>query len=125
ILVTYADTMFVPSLARAQNSGIGLPDGRSVKAPAAPDRPSPHLPTADNPSAHSQPVADYPDSASHREGTWRSLPKDFLQDQKDVWLFPMQLAKGNHWAPTLAVTGATAGLILADPHVMPYFQTHT
>src|SRR5205085_7249920 len=89
------------------------------------DSPSPDPPAADNPSAHSHSAADYPDSASRREVTWRSLPKDFLHDQKDIWLFPMQLAKRNHWAPTLAVTGATAGLIVADPHVMPYFQTHT
>jgi len=26
--------------------------------------------------------------------------------------------------PTLAISGGTAGLIVADPHVMPYFQSH-
>lgn len=36
----------------------------------------------------------------------------------------MQLAKGHHWLPTLSITGVTAGLIVADPHVMPYFQDH-
>jgi hypothetical protein len=48
------------------------------------------------------------------------LPGDFLHDQ----LFPGQLAKGRHWLPTLAITGVTAGLIVADPHVMPYFRSH-
>ena len=57
--------------------------------------------------------------------SWRSLPKDFLQDQKSIWLFPTQLAKGNHWFPTLAIVGGTAGLIAADPHAMPYFRSHT
>ena len=26
--------------------------------------------------------------------------------------------------PTMAITAGTAGLIVADPHVMPYFRTH-
>jgi membrane-associated phospholipid phosphatase len=80
---------------------------------------------------------DLPDSPSYerararhgerqaeRETTWRSLPRDFLEDQKAIWSFPAQLAEGHHWAPTLAIAGATAGLIVADPHVMPYFRSH-
>ena len=58
--------------------------------------------------------------------SWRSLPKDFLHDQKAIWLlFPAQLAKGHHWLPTLAIAGGTAGLIVADPHAMPYFRSHS
>jgi hypothetical protein len=58
--------------------------------------------------------------------TWRSLPKDFLHDQKAIWLlFPARLAKGHDWFPTLAIAGGTAGLIVADPHVMPYFRSHS
>ena len=64
------------------------------------------------------------DPGSRREVSWRSLPKNFLQDQKRVWLFPAQLAKGRHWVPTLAISGLTAGLLVADPHAMPYFETH-
>jgi len=65
------------------------------------------------------------DPASERQVTWHSLPKDFLTDQKAIWTFPVQLAKGRHWVPTLAVTGVTAGLIVADPHAMPYFRSHS
>src|SRR6267378_145542 len=57
-----------------------------------------------------------------REVSWRRLPRNFLQDQKDVWLFPLQLGKGRHWVPTIAVTGVTAGLIAADAHDTPYFR---
>jgi len=57
-----------------------------------------------------------------REVSWHSLPRNFLQDQKDVWLFPIRVAQGRHWRPTLAMTGATAGLIAADPHDTPYFR---
>lgn len=64
------------------------------------------------------------DPASERQVTWHSLPKDFLHDQKGIWLFPVQLAKGKHWLPAVTITGVTAGLIVADPHAMPYFHTH-
>ena len=91
-----------PNWACAQNDYSDLPD-----SPSAVDR-----------SQHDG------DSPSDREVSWRSLPGDFLHDQKDIWLFPGQLAKGRHWLPTLAITGVTAGLIVADPHVMPYFRSH-
>jgi membrane-associated phospholipid phosphatase len=83
-----------------------------------------HADLPDDPSHVSRYSTDRNDSPSEREVTWRSLPKDFLHDQKDIWLFPGQLAKGRHWLPTLAIIGGTAGLIVADPHAMPYFQSH-
>lgn len=64
------------------------------------------------------------DDATTRHATWRSLPMDFLHDQKDIWLFPTQLARGRHWIPTLAIAGGTVGLLYADPHIMPYFAKH-
>ena len=77
----------------------------------------------DSPS-HTAASADPNDSPTQRETTWRSLPGDFLHDQKGIWTFPGQLAKGHHWAPTVAITGITAGLIFGDPHAMPYFRHH-
>lgn len=66
-----------------------------------------------------------PERANERVVTWKSLPGDFLHDQKDIWgVFPNQMAHGRHWVPVLAVSGITAGLIFADPHVMPYFRSH-
>jgi membrane-associated phospholipid phosphatase len=59
---------------------------------------------------------------AERDVSWRTLPRDFLLDQKAIWLFPVRLAQGRHWLPALAVTGATAGLIAADPHDTPYFR---
>jgi membrane-associated phospholipid phosphatase len=83
-------------------------------AAGLPDSPAPQLPRA----------APASDAASARQETWRTLPMDFLHDQKEVWLFPTQLAKGRHWIPTLAIGGGTVGLLYADPHVMPYFAKH-
>ena len=78
----------------------------------------------DNPSPASSPAQDHKNSPSNREVSWRSLPRDFLHDQKDIWLFPAQLARGRHWFPTVAVAGVTGGLIVADSHAMPYFRNH-
>ena len=57
-----------------------------------------------------------------REVSWRRLPRNFFEDQKDIWLFPVQLGKGRHWVPTIAVTGVTGALIAADAHDTPYFR---
>jgi membrane-associated phospholipid phosphatase len=78
----------------------------------------------DAPSAAARSGESGTQSSAGREVTWRSLPRDFLHDQKEIWLFPTQLARGRHWIPTLAVVGGTAGLIVADPHIMPYFREH-
>ena len=59
-----------------------------------------------------------------REATWRSMPGDFLHDQKDLWTFPWRLAHGKYLLPTAIVVGGTVGLIYADPHVMPYFRNN-
>lgn len=88
-------------------------------------------------AAGAQATSELPDSPSRvsatsrdndvpyeRKTSWHRLPKDFLHDQKALWLFPIQLAKGRHLVPTFAVTGLTAGLIVADPHAMPYFRSH-
>jgi membrane-associated phospholipid phosphatase len=79
----------------------------------------------DSPSHRKEANGEGSDSPSNREVSWRSLPKDFVHDQKGIWLlFPAQLAKGHYWLPTLAIAGTTAGLIVADPHAMPYFRSH-
>src|SRR5579859_4157606 len=83
--------------------------------------------TGNLPDAPSQvgPALRHDDAPYRRVTSWHRLPHDFLHDQKGIWLvFPGQLAQGRHWVPTLAVTGITAGLIVADAHAMPYFGTH-
>jgi hypothetical protein len=54
--------------------------------------------------------------------SWKHFPMRVLEDQKDLWLFPTQLARGRHWVPTLTITGVTGALIAADPHDEPYFR---
>jgi len=43
------------------------------------------------------------------------MPARFLHDEKDMWLFPVKLAKGKHWLPTAIVVGGTAAFIKEDP----------
>ncbi|MGO9640218.1 MAG: phosphatase PAP2 family protein [Candidatus Acidiferrales bacterium] len=61
-------------------------------------------------------------SSSQREVSWKKLPGNFLADQKEIWLFPVQLRRGHHWLPALCVLGATTGLLFADAHDAPYFR---
>lgn len=110
-----AGTLCGPVCASAQTTDATLPESPAQASDATlPDSPS-HTP---------QSLQSKTESPSQREVTWGTLPKDFLQDQKAIWLFPTQLARGHYWLPTLAITGTTAGLIVADPHVMPYFRSH-
>jgi membrane-associated phospholipid phosphatase len=57
--------------------------------------------------------------------SWKHMPMRVLQDQKALWLFPTQLARGRHWVPALAITGATGVLIATDPHSEPYFRNNS
>lgn len=83
----------------------------------------PNLPDAPEPAAAAgwpQPPED-----ATRVITWRSLPGDFLHDQKEIWLvFPDRLAHGHSWIPLVGISAVTAGLIVADKHDMPYFRSH-
>ena len=79
-------------------------------------------PAPEAPAAASSP--SFPGQTQDVDISWRKLPKRVLHDQKNIWLFPTQLARGHYWLPTLPVVGGTAGLIVADPHVMPYFRDH-
>src|ERR1700674_445817 len=102
VVISCACTFTRPNWACAQSKNADLPDSPSAVARSEHDN----------------------DSPAQREVSWRSLPKDFLHDQKDIWLFPRQLSKGRYWLPTFAIAGGTAGLMMADPHAMPYFRSH-
>jgi len=81
--------------------------------------------SAESPAVEKVTLPEAPAPAVDIDVSWGKLPKRILHDQKDIWLFPVQLAKGHYWAPTLITVGGTAGLIVADPHVMPYFRSHS
>ena len=109
--------LFASNSALAQDYA-SLPDDPGLMAlpelKASPDKPGQAV----------KPAVDATTGVPQREATWRSLPGDILHDQKDLWMFPLQLAKGRHWVPTLVVLGGTVGLIYADPKDAPYFRNH-
>ena len=95
--------------------------GLVYQAIAQPGDPS--LP--DNPDPASSVSVRSDRSTDLRDATWRSFVPDFFHDQKGIWIaYPSHVARGHYWIPTLAVTGVTAGLIAADPHMMSYFRSH-
>jgi membrane-associated phospholipid phosphatase len=65
------------------------------------------------------------DPSQDREVSWRKLPMNFLHDQKDMWLFPLELGKGRHWLPALVITGGTAIFLATDAQTMPHFRQTT
>jgi hypothetical protein len=99
----FAVASVLSAVAQSQTISASLPD-----AP---------VPTADVQRASSAAIDDI-------DISWKKLPRRILRDQKDIWLFPTQLAHGHYWVPTLAVVGGTAGLIVADPKIAPYFREH-
>jgi membrane-associated phospholipid phosphatase len=112
--------LFATGSARAQEAAI-LPDEPGYALVAELPKQGP-LPTV--PGQRVQPSVNTSESMPQREATWRSLPGDFLHDQKDLWTFPIKVAKGHYLLPAAIVIGGTAGLIYADPHAMPYFRNH-
>jgi len=57
--------------------------------------------------------------------SWKTLPIHTLRDQKYVWLFPLDVARGHHLVPTISIVGVTAALIALDSHTEPYFARTT
>jgi len=56
---------------------------------------------------------------------WRTIVPDVLHDQRPIWTFPAQLARGEHWEPTLGIAAIFGGLVALDPHDSPYFRNNS
>ena len=119
----------LPQSARAQNA-TKLPDAPSPAAvndsahvAALPDLFG-SLSTAEGVGQTGRPQVDTTTGEPQREATWRSMPGDFLHDQKDLWTFPVRVFKGHYLVPTALVVGGTVALIYLDPHDAPYFRNH-
>jgi membrane-associated phospholipid phosphatase len=66
--------------------------------------------------------ASAPASDAGRQVSWVRLAPNLASDQKRIWMFPTQVARGRHVWPTVAVVAATAALIATDAHTAPHFR---
>lgn len=57
-----------------------------------------------------------------RPVSWKLLLPNIVHDQEPIWLFPTQVARGQHVKLTLGFFLATAGMVALDPHDTPYFR---
>lgn len=87
----------------------------------SPSRSDTYSSTSQSDDSASQTAPPLGTSLVNGDVSFKKLPYYILRDEKIVWLFPVDLAEGQHWLPTLAVVGTTAGLIEADPPTMRYF----
>jgi membrane-associated phospholipid phosphatase len=62
-------------------------------------------------------------SQSGRNVSLRKLPGNILEDEKEIFLFPIELARGKLWGPTIGVLGGTIALVASDPYTAPAFRT--
>jgi membrane-associated phospholipid phosphatase len=67
-------------------------------------------------------AAQSPTAPFDRPISFKQFVPNIASDQKQIWLFPRKLTQKKVLIPTLAVVGATAGLIALDPHTAPYFR---
>jgi len=77
---------------------------------------------AATPSAASQTTPPSCCSDTDRSVSLRQLPGNLLADQKDIWLFPTKLVKGEHIWPTIGILAPTAVFIATDAHSAPPFR---
>jgi membrane-associated phospholipid phosphatase len=117
----------LPLSAFAQERVLAVAAGGINPEYALPVYTAPKTPFADAPSLPGSPVprSSNQDPGEDREVSWRKLPLNILHDQKDLWLFPLELGRGRHWLPALFISGGTAAFLATDPQVMPHFRKTT
>jgi hypothetical protein len=81
----------------------------SAAATQAPDTATANPATSSSSSSHAAP------DPADLEVSWRKMPLRVLHDEKDMWLFPVKLAKGKNWLPAAIIIGGTAAFIKEDP----------
>jgi membrane-associated phospholipid phosphatase len=124
LIVSFLTWPIMAATALAQDHQTSLLIAASDSAVTGPTVPgaNPGVPQPDpaNPQANSHGTG----ATSDPDISWKHLPMRVLQDQKELWLFPTQLARGRHGVPTLAIAGVTGALIAADPHIEPHFRNN-
>jgi membrane-associated phospholipid phosphatase len=92
--------------------------GIQTKISFAQDNDAPAVPDAS--ASDSSGPQDSPQT--DRDVSILKLPRNILQDQINIVLFPKQLAEGKHRWPTIGIVAGTTALIASDPYTAPAFR---
>ena len=92
---------------------------------ATPDQTPPGSPTGTPPQPPAASRVPPPPPEFDRLVSWKRLFPNIVSDQERIWSFPARLVLGQSWVPTVAVLGATTGLIALDPTEAAYFRRST
>src|SRR5271169_1861431 len=108
LLILLVGVFVLSQRCAAQENARLSPEDVAEPAPLASGPPS-SVPASPDPSA-SGPAVAAPVSriTPEREISWRLLVPNLLQDQRQIWMFPVSVARGKHPKPTLAVVAITA-----------------
>lgn len=63
-----------------------------------------------------------PVGSEGRKASWKVMGANILCDQKPIWTFPVRATQRKHLKPVLGVALGTAALVVAEPHMAPYFR---
>ena len=110
------------TLAQDDSSSFTVTSIGASEADSSAPEPDPRIPPADSPSPQAN--SNGAGASNDSDISWKHFPMRVLGDQKELWLFPTQLARGRHWVPTIAIIGVTGALIAADPHIEPHLRNN-
>jgi membrane-associated phospholipid phosphatase len=54
--------------------------------------------------------------------SYKQFVVNIAHDQKPIFTFPAKLATGKHWKPFAFAAAGTAGLVVLDPYIEPFFH---
>ena len=108
------------------HAAMGVAAGRTFESPS-PNSAGSELGVAsaiEAPSLPGQPILPGAGALQeNRNVSWKLIATNVLHDQKNIWLFPTTVAKGQHWKPAVGFVATTAGLLALDPPEASYFRT--
>jgi membrane-associated phospholipid phosphatase len=111
LMTLWAFAMSRPLVGQTTPSDQPPSTDSSTSAPSPQDAPS-----------QATPLQIPPAQAVDRPVSWKQLFPNVVSDQERIWSFPARLAHGKDLIPTIAVVGATAGLLALDPTEGSYFR---
>jgi membrane-associated phospholipid phosphatase len=124
VSIFFATPMRAREPAREMSACLTLECAAAAPKTYSFDEPLNDQPPSQQPSGQTEAPPKAAANPDHvREGLWRKLPGNFVQDQKDMWVtYPRKLVTGHYLLPTALVAAGTAAFIASDHQTAPYFR---